>query len=175
MPWVLAVGLIVLGACDAPWAGPVLPDGTHQVDLTMVAEGPPGQPPDIVASTSLEVVRQTVIAREIGFACASPRNYPDADPCWQRLPGRNDRIYLAVVTTNECAAAIKEEAWVGGRTLHFIHWVGNPSCPPGAGALASPSWRLFSVSRSDLPPSGTLVALLELQGSESGSVRSQVI
>jgi hypothetical protein len=140
----------------------------------MVAHGPGGKPPDIVASTSLETVRETVIAREVGFICAQPSSYPE-DPCWERLPIRSDRLYVAVVTQPVCGAASNDDAGVSGHTLHFIHWVGSPDCRMGAGALAAPTWSLFSLSRSDLPGSGTLVARLELQGSESGAVESRII
>lgn len=100
--------------------------------------------------------------------------YPtEPDLCWRRQPDWPGQLYMAVLTPSQCGS-IKNAAGIGGRTVYFIHWVGNPNCPAGAGALAAPNWELYSVPRSELPGSGVLSVRLIMQGNEQGGADTQV-
>ncbi len=177
--WLLIVLVITLAqGCDAPWAGPSLPDGATPLNLTLLsARGPVGIGPNIIASTSLATLRAEVIARPTGInrtgaqLCHAYVN--DPDPCWTQQADRPGRLYIAVITNYSCTSAEKEASAISVRTVYFIHWVGNPqrTC---MGALAMPTWRLYSASRGDLPASGMLTVRLQLQGTAQGDTESQV-
>ena|ERR1700686_51034 len=168
--FLIILAITIVSACDAPLTGPTVPSGGHSLSLTALASyglGPFANDEDIVASTSLDALRAEVIARTVSHTqrteaqvCA-PAQPPD--PCWRQQVNRTGRLYLAVITFNECNADTKEAAAISGRTLFFIRWIGNPKGVCNA-AMAAPNWRLFSASRAELPSSGTLTVRLQLQG-----------
>ena len=170
--------LICLGACDAPWAGPSLPVGSHELSVTQLSRtGPIDFGPDVLASTSLAEVRNAVIAHATqahsgpDVAC---RAYPDLpDPCWMRLSDSRQFVYIAVITNSECVNATKEAVSLGAGTLYFIHWIGSAQGVCNM-AMARPNWRLYAASRRDLPSAGTLTVRLELQGTEQRDIDTQV-
>ena len=170
-------GAVLLTACDAPWAGPSLPAGSHTLNPVQVSlQGPFGLGPDIVAATTLSAMRDLVLAhgRDHGSglpSCQAEPNWPD--PCWTQQPDLRGRVYIAVVINYECTSATKEATALAGHTLYFIHWIGKPGGVCNA-SMAEPNWRLYAASRSDLPSSGTLTVRLELQGDQQQDIDSQV-
>jgi len=176
MRWmVIVLALTVAQACDPPWAGPTLPDGSGPLNLTLLSvQGPIGIGPNIMASTSLASLRAKVIStadRTQPQLCQAYLN--DPDPCWTQQVDRQGRLYIAVITNPECTNPTKEVAATSGYTVYFIHWAGNAQRTCSA-AMALPHWRLYSASRGDLPSSGTLTVRLQLQGTERGGAESQV-
>ncbi len=168
---VVVVALALAQACDAPWAGPSLPAGGHWVSFASVpSEGPIAVRDGIFAATSTTALEAAVGASgyTIKGACRQP--------CWRVYnadqPGL---LYLAVVTTEDrCDTTVKEAAAVSGRTLYFIHWIGDPNGSRCDAALAA-RWRVLSVSLRDLPGPGTLTVRLQLRGYYGDSaVESQV-
>ena len=172
----IVLALVMLPACDAPWAGPTLPDGSTRLSLTLVTnEGPIGMSPNILASTSLSQLRTEVISLPSGTNRTEAelcQGYSGSDPCWNRQVDRPGRLYLAVITTPQCTSPTKDASAIAGHTLYYIQWVGHAQRTCGA-AQAWPSWILFSASRSDLPSSGTLTVRLQFQGTAQGGVESQ--
>jgi len=178
--WLLIV-VAILGAqaCDRPWEGPSVPDGSRSLSLTLItALGLEGTGPNVIASTSLAQLRSQVISTALNgpVRTMNPlcQTYPDLrDPCWNRQVDRPGRLYLAVITFDPpCRNAVREASAISGHTLYFIRWVGNPqeACSlPQGGAR----WRLFSAPRSDLPSSGTLTVRLQQQGTAQGHIESQ--
>jgi hypothetical protein len=166
----IVLAVTILNACDAPLAGPTVPDGGHSLSLTTLAtygQGPFDNGQDIVASTSLETVRADVISltmtqthRTEAQLCTQDVH---RDLCWRQQIDRPGRLYLAVITFYQCNADTKEAAAISGRTLYFIRWIGNAKGACNA-SMMLPNWRLFSASRADLPSSGTLTVRLQLQG-----------
>ena len=175
--FLVVVALIGMAACDAPWSGPTLPDGAHEISLRQlsVQGGPFDLAPDIAASTSLSDVRQQVIAHAIRARFDEQHVCLPAATglCWGQFSQEQGVVYVAVITNYECTSAVKERTAVGGQTLYFIHWVGNPQGVCNA-SMAVPSWRLYSASRHDLPGTGTLKVRFELQGTEHGAIDTQV-
>src|SRR5438132_1855160 len=56
--FVIVIAMVLVQGCDAPWAGPTLPDGSHALNLTELSvRGPFDVAPAIIASTSLVEVR----------------------------------------------------------------------------------------------------------------------
>lgn len=176
--WVLIVLLMTFAqGCDAPWAGPSLPDGSRPLTLALLYAGPIGMGPNIAASTSIADLRAKVLSIPNGVNVADDwrcRSYPvRTDPCWNQQPERPDRLYIAVITNPECTNPTKEASAISGHTVYFIHWAGNPQRICNA-SMAQPNWRLYSASRGDLPSSGTLIVRLQLQGTEQGGAEAQV-
>jgi len=170
--------ITVVHACDAPWAGPSLTDGSRPLNLAELSlRGPFDVGPDIIASTSLAQVRDQVIFRAMGSRRTEDQvcqKYgADADPCWDQQTDQPGRVYVAVIINYECASTSKEASAIGGHTLYFIHWVGDPSGVCSA-SMAMPTWRLYSASRSDLPGSGTLSVRLLFQGAAPGGIETEV-
>jgi len=179
MKWLVVAGaLVALVACDAPWAGPSMPDGARALSLEQFGfHGPFDTGPDIAASTSLAQVRDMVVAHALeyhpgGDVCGPYTGIPD--PCWRQIADQPGRVYLAVVIDYSCNADTEESAAIGGNTLYFIHWVGNPRGPCTA-AMAIPNWRLYSAAGSDLPSAGVLTVRLLFEGSAQGRVDTQVV
>lgn len=177
----VVVTTILLAGCDAPWAGPSLPNGAYNVNLIELSrQGPFGfGDPDIAAGTTLAQVRDQVLAqaaangRSAQSTCQAEPDWPD--PCWMRQAETGGRVYVAVIINYECNANSKDTTALSGRTLYLIHWVGNPGGPNGACTVARPNWRLYAASRRDLPNSGTLTVRLELQGSRHKDIDRQVL
>lgn len=177
--FLLLVLLTMLAAqgCDATWAGPSLPGRSHPIDVTQVtAQGPNDLGPAIAAATSLEQLRNQVLAHrrlqgKAVNACIAYPNLPD--PCWYQVPGRPAQLYVTVLTNYECAAAIKEAWAAGGNNLYFIHWVGGPNEVCNA-SMAIPMWRLYSVPQSRLAMNRTVSVRMELQGAAHGEMEVQV-
>lgn len=172
------VGLV---ACDPPWAGPSFPDGAQSLNLSYVTvRGPIDVGPGVVAAISLAAVRDGVISHAMRVheseqtVCALNPYDAAADPCWRHMSDQPGYVYIAVITNPECTNPVKEAAALGGHTLYFIHWVGNPQGTCSA-ALARPSWRLYTAPRRDFPASGTLTVRLELQGTEQGSTDTRMV
>ena len=172
----VGVAILLLSACDAPWDGPTLPDGSTRLSLTLITnEGPIGMSPNILASTSLSQLRGEVTSLPSGTNRTRAQlcqGYSGSDPCWNRQVDRPGRLYLAVITTPQCTSPTKNASAIAGHTLYYIEWVGHAQRTCGA-AQAWPSWSLFSASRSDLPSSGTLTVRLQFQGTAEGGVESQ--
>jgi len=172
----VGVAILLLAACDAPWDGPTLPDGSTRLSLTLITnEGPIGMSPNILASTSLSQLRGEVTSLPSGTNRTRAQlcqGYSGSDPCWNRQVDRPGRLYLAVITTPQCTSPTKNASAIAGHTLYYIEWVGHAQRTCGA-AQAWPSWSLFSASRSDLPSSGTLTVRLQFQGTAEGGVESQ--
>ena len=174
---VLAVALAALTACGAPPPnpayGPVLPNGAHALTLKQLGViGPNDLGPDVIASTSLAQVRDAVITHARYSQVCSTGAGP-ADRCWQNVPDSPGYVYVAVITNIECNRPVEETTGIGGNTLYFIHWVGQPRGVCDL-MMALATWRLYSVSRSMLPSSGKLTVRLEMQGNATGAVESQV-
>jgi hypothetical protein len=177
--WAVIILVVALAqACDPPWAGPSLPDGSRPLNLTQLSfKGPIGIGPNIMTSTSLTTLRAEVTAAIPGTNrtqlqfCQAYLN--DPDPCWTQQVDRPGRLYIAVITNPECTSPTKEASAISEHTVYFIHWAGNAQGTCSA-AMAHPQWRLYSVSRGDLPSSGTLTVRLQLQGTEQGGAESQV-
>src|SRR6266478_3448148 len=65
MKWLAVLALVFLQACDAPWAGPSLPDGGRWVSFTTVSyEGPVVDSAGILAATSTFELEASVITFE---------------------------------------------------------------------------------------------------------------
>jgi hypothetical protein len=178
--WAVIFLVVALAqACDPPWAGPTLPDGSRPLNLTLLsAQGPiVGSGPNTMASTSLASLRAKVISTANGTKRTQPElcqaYLNDPDPCWTQQVDRQGRLFIAVITNPECTNPTKEAAATSGHTVYFIHWAGNAQRTCSA-AMALPNWRLYSASRGDLPSSGTLTVRLQLQGTEQGRAESQV-
>ena len=174
--------LLALGtasACDAPWAGPTLPAGSHWLSFTTVsADGPRPTTNAILAGNSTSELESGVLALETSRQPGYPLDQSCPAPCWGQLPAdKPGLLYLAVPTMPDgCSdTTIKERAAIAGRTLYFIHWVGARS---GKSCLVAEEarWRLLSVSRRDLPGPGILTVRLQLQGSrpDANAAESQV-
>jgi hypothetical protein len=158
---VLIISILLLQGCDAPWAGPTLPAGGQWVSFTTVSsEGPPVVIRDgIIAATSTAEAEAAVVTSGATFHQTCP------SPCWRIVqadePGH---VYLAVaILPDGCDHDVKEGAAIAGRMLYFIHWVSAPNGSRCDAAQAA-RWRLLSVSRRDLPNSGTLTVRLQMQG-----------
>jgi hypothetical protein len=170
---IAVVALTACGSAPSPGAsgGATLPDGVHALELTRInAVGPNDVGPDIVASTSLGQVREAVLTHLKAKAtqlCAS------ATDCWQSVAEAPDSVYIAVITNYECTSPTAEATGLGGNTLYFIHWIGKAQRVCNA-MMALATWRLYSAPRGDLPKSGMLTVRLELQGTQSDVVDSQV-
>ena len=161
-----------------------MPEGSSRVTLAHVSDhGVPDSGPDIFASTSIEAIREHVIAHAVatgqkyrpsGFDPCT--QYSSWDACWTRVHDDRGRLLIAVITNYECNARDKEAAAITGRTLYFVHWVGgNAGWQPVAGcALATPEWRLYAASRADLPARGPFTVKLELRGLQLGTFDSIV-
>jgi hypothetical protein len=177
--FVIVLAIVLLQGCDAPWAGPTLPDGSHALNLTELSvRGPFDLGPGIIASTSLAQVRDQVISHAMGIrrrtveeTCQKYQTVPD--PCWAQQVDRPGHVYVAVIINYECTSSSKDASAVGGHTLYYIHWVGNPQGVCSA-SMAQPNWRLYSASRSDLPSSGILTVRLVFQGSAQTDIDIQV-
>lgn len=171
------LALVAVQACDAPWAGPSLPGGSHPIEMTLVtADGPNDLGPGIAAGTSLEQVRKQVLAhaglrgRPVNACVAYPYR---PDPCWYGLSESPGLLYVAVLTDYECTAATKEAWAAGGNNLYFIHWIGGPNGTCNA-AMAIPMWRLYSVPQAKLAMSGTVTVRLDLQGTQHSEMEVPV-
>ena len=171
----IVIAIICTQACDAPWAGPSVPDGSRAVNLVLLnGQGPFDMVgPAILASTSVSELSDQVIARARAQLLSCASNQYRQDPCWKQQADVPGRVYVAVITANECNRAVKESTVLSQHTLYFIHWIGNPQGVCNA-AMRQPNWRLFYVSRSSMPNSGTLTVRLQLQGDEQGNFDSQV-
>jgi hypothetical protein len=172
----IVLAVAALAACGAPaqpGGGPTLPNGARPLALKQLSLlGPTDAGPDIIASTSLAQVRDGVIAHSRYDRMCTLGAGP-GDRCWSQVPDEPGHVYVAVITAVECTRPTKEATGIGGSTLYFIHWIG-PSQGVCNMAMVQASWRLFSVSRGDLPKSGTLTVRLEFQGSDSSAVETQV-
>ncbi|TME58356.1 MAG: hypothetical protein E6I58_03180 [Chloroflexi bacterium] len=177
--FVIVIAMVLVQGCDAPWAGPTLPDGSHALNLTELSvRGPFDVAPAIIASTSLVEVRDQVIAHAVGIRRRTPGEVCQAyetvpDPCWAQQVDQAGHVYVAVIINYECTSSTKDASAAGGHTLYYIHWVGSPQGVCNA-SMAQPMWRLYSASRSDLPSSGMLRVRLVFQGSAQGDIDTQV-
>src|SRR6266699_296725 len=166
------LALVLVQACDAPWAGPTLPDGGHWVSFNPISyEGPRVITNDIFAASTTAELESAVLAFETSRHPGYRLDQACPAPCWGPVPASQPGLlYLAVATMADgCGdTRVKEGAAMAGRTLYFIHWVGVRS---GSRCLAAQDarWRLLSVSTRDLPGSGTLTVRLQLQGSNSNA------
>lgn len=166
------LALVLVQACDAPWAGPTLPDGGHWVSFNTISyEGPRVITNDIFAASTTAELESAVLAFETSRHPGYRLDQACPAPCWGPVPASQPGLlYLAVATMADgCGdTRVKEGAAMAGRTLYFIHWVGVRS---GSRCLAAQDarWRLLSVSTRDLPGSGTLTVRLQLQGSNSNA------
>ena len=84
------------------------------------------------------------------------------------MPNEPGELYLAVLTANECRRSVAEDQELEGRTLYFIHWVSQPNGVCNE-MMALPSYRLYTVPRSELPRLGQLTVELLIQDELSGT------
>ncbi len=162
MKWlVIVLALTVAQACDLPGAGPTLPAGARWVTFATI----PGEGPLVVREGIFAVAStaelETAAAR-LGYI---PKQ-PCSTTCWRLYQAdQPGRLYVAVAMWPEgCDHDVRENVAIAGRTLYFIHWVGNPNGTRCGDAEQAGRWRLISVSRRDLPGPGTLTVRLQLQG-----------
>jgi hypothetical protein len=122
----------------------------------------------ILAATSIEKVRKAVIDYEIR---GDPRLTadricpPQGNSCWRENSDDPGVVYLAVASPGgPCDADIKDAAALSTRTLYYIEWMSGPNgAHCGDAGPPPPVWWLLSVSRRDLPTTGTLTVRLQVQ------------
>lgn len=160
---VLCLLAITAPACDAPSAGPRLPAGAAWVDYTESAPGPYGcgTRPAIVAGTSIDDIRQKVVATcSRPSACTEP-----GGSCWQNQRDQPGYIYVAVLIMPVCTATTKDNMAASSNAIYFVRWVGHAQGVCNM-MLALPPYRLFLVSRSGLHAG---VVKVELQVQTEGA------
>jgi len=162
---VLCLLAITAPACDPPWAGPNLPEGASWVGYTEVAPGPIGcgTGPAIVASTSIDDLRQKVVA-----ACRRPAVCNDTQgSCWQNVQDHPGYVYVAVLVMPGCTAPTKDSVAASRSAIYVVHWIGHAQGVCNM-ALALPAYRLFLVSRSGLQ-AGVVKVELQVQTQGGGT------
>jgi hypothetical protein len=145
----LLVAVVLLAACDAPWAGPSLPSGAQWISYNDVGLGTyAGFEPAIRAATSLAALQ-----------------------AGDSLPEQPGRLYVAVVPPATCTQPVKGGGFaLAGRDLYYVYWVGSPASHAGcAAARARPRYEVLAVRTSDLPRSGALTVRLEVQDEQLGT------
>jgi hypothetical protein len=157
---IAVLAVLMASACDAPWAGPSLPNGGHWVTYRPSRAGPFGcnTTATVIAGNTLAEIR-TKVQADCRKSSACERQ---PSSCWQGLAEEPGNFYIAVVLFYECNRAVKDNVAVSNRTLYYIHWVGSPHGVCNA-AMAVPSYSLFLVPRSELPGAGPLTVELQIQ------------
>jgi hypothetical protein len=156
----IVLALVVLQACDAPWAGPALPAAGQWISFrTVSSEGPIAVKSGIFAANSISALEAAVATSGYTLKQACP------PPCWRVFQGdQPGHLYVAVaIIEDRCDTTVKEGAAIAGRMLYFVHWISDRNGSRCDAAIAH-QWRLLSVSRQNLPASGTLTVRLQLQG-----------
>lgn len=162
---VIAVLLVTVCACDAPWEGPSLPTGSHWISVRAIASGPENCPVSqaLIAATTVDQVEARVQATCAGHGCNATVG------CWPGLVPPPGSIFVALYRYDgRCGAATKGGEAVSASTLYFIVWVGRGTGQCGEAALA-PAFALYAVARSLLPTVGVLHVELQIQDVTSGT------
>jgi hypothetical protein len=161
---VLCLLALTAPACDPPWAGPSLPAGAAWVDFTQLSPGPVecGPRPAIFASTSIDGLRQRVIA-----ACARPSACAqNIGSCWQDVRDQSGYVYVAVLISPTCNTPTKDSVAQSSRAIYIVHWIGHAQGVCNL-MMAVPQYGLFVISRSGLQ-AGSVKVELQIQ-TEGGS------
>jgi hypothetical protein len=166
----VVLALVLAAGCSATRQGPTLPDGGHWVNFTSVSIAGPqvGHEGILLAATSIEVLRQAVVAYEISrnAELTAARICPaNQNSCWREESDNPSVLYLAIASPDApCDSDVKEAAALSARTLYFIEWMSGPNGAQCGDAGPPPRyWWLLSVSRQDLPSAGTLTVRLQVQ------------
>jgi hypothetical protein len=162
------LALAGLQACNAPWAGPSLPAGTHWVNFTLeTSDGPTARGHGILAATSLSTLRSDVlaVARLGNDECRPLPNQSTYDPCWFQVLERPGVLYLAVATDSECTRPTNDNIALGTDVLYFVHWIGDSQGVCNM-AMAAPHYRLYAVPQ---PPGSGLLSVQLLAEESSGT------
>ena len=167
MPRIAVIALLVVAlcACDAPWEGPTLPVGAHWIDARAIASGPQkcalGQ--ELIAGTTVDQVGARVLAACAGRGCNATVG------CWPGLIPPQDSIFVAVHEDNGLCGAAGKGGWaVSPSTLYLISWVGRATGRCGEAGMAS-FLVLYAVARSVLPKVQLLTVELQVQDVVNGT------